>query len=67
MKAREKMAKRVALYNKLVDIDQRIKLRAGQPTGRITVVDLLNARAKVCVDLIASGFEPWPVDSEMRM
>lgn len=63
------MAKRAALYPKLVKIDRDIERAvADAPSYRLyaEASELLRIRNSICEGLLEVGFEPWDAPIDMR-
>ena len=68
LSAAQKMERRHTLYARLLTIDEDLKAAfAAEPSNRATATarDLLNHRALVCESLVAAGFFPPDITSDL--
>lgn len=68
MRASEKMARRVVLVQNLARVDYDLKLALGMPPNRgmVAARKLLNTRRIVCDEMVAVGYQPWPVPVDIN-
>lgn len=64
MLASEKMKRRVVLVRRLSEVDEDLVEILGKPaSNRVTAEarSLLRSRARICDEMAAVGYHPWPV------